>query len=324
MILAGGVGGRRWESRRAFVLDWTLLRRGDPAAARLQLDRERGGPSGRSATSRRRFPLRRPIQPKRANSHQIQVNRAKSALDSGWRFPKRRSRYSLCPARTDTALVRARPWALRYDSMPSLHPTKPAATNGRPSALLETSSVAATLACVAVPGRTHSTLLIRRPVFGGRGRFWIPSEAFTSWKLVGCPILRLSRWSRVLWSVVRRTVMLQGVAPYVAEMLHLKTLIINRVAGVAGFQTISTCKSHLKSLNINVIVVFFAGFSSLSSLHTPIPWAGTGGKAELGRRMTALCGGRMEDGERAPVRISDSRPFASIRGWNYFAPQRTQ
>jgi hypothetical protein len=29
--------------------------------------------------------------------------------------------------------------------------------------------------------------------------------------------------------------MLQVVAPYVAEMLHLKSLIINRVAGVAGF-----------------------------------------------------------------------------------------
>ena len=37
----------------------------------------------------------------------------------------------------------------------------------------------------------------------------------------------------------RRAVMLQGVAPYVAEMLHLKSLTINRVAGVAGFQTIS-------------------------------------------------------------------------------------
>jgi hypothetical protein len=33
----------------------------------------------------------------------------------------------------------------------------------------------------------------------------------------------------------RRAVMLQGVAPYVAEMLHLKWLAINVVAGVAGF-----------------------------------------------------------------------------------------
>ena len=33
--------------------------------------------------------------------------------------------------------------------------------------------------------------------------------------------------------------MLQVVAPYVAEMLHLKTLTINVVTGVAGFQSIS-------------------------------------------------------------------------------------
>jgi hypothetical protein len=33
----------------------------------------------------------------------------------------------------------------------------------------------------------------------------------------------------------RLAVMLQVVAPYVAEMLHLKLLTINRVAGVAGF-----------------------------------------------------------------------------------------
>jgi hypothetical protein len=33
--------------------------------------------------------------------------------------------------------------------------------------------------------------------------------------------------------------MLQVVAPYVAEMLHLKSLTINRVAGVAGFQSIT-------------------------------------------------------------------------------------
>jgi hypothetical protein len=50
--------------------------------------------------------------------------------------------------------------------------------------------------------------------------------------------------------------MLQGVAPYVAEMLYLKSLTINRVAGVAGFQTISTCKSNLKPLNINMVVGF--------------------------------------------------------------------
>jgi hypothetical protein len=51
----------------------------------------------------------------------------------------------------------------------------------------------------------------------------------------------------------RPAVMLRVVAPYVAEMLHLKTLTINVVAGVAGFQTMSTCKPHLKSLTINVV-----------------------------------------------------------------------
>jgi hypothetical protein len=54
--------------------------------------------------------------------------------------------------------------------------------------------------------------------------------------------------------------MLRVVAPYVAEMLHLKSLTINRVAGVAGFQTMSTCKSHVKPLTINrvagILLVF--------------------------------------------------------------------
>jgi len=54
--------------------------------------------------------------------------------------------------------------------------------------------------------------------------------------------------------------MLQGVAPYVAEMLHLKSLTINRVAGVAGLQTISSCKLNINSLPINVIVVFLLVF----------------------------------------------------------------
>ena len=62
--------------------------------------------------------------------------------------------------------------------------------------------------------------------------------------------------------------MLRVVAPYVAEMLHLKSLSINRVAGVAGFQTMSTCKPHLNSLAINVLVSFFNGFLCLSSGHT--------------------------------------------------------
>jgi hypothetical protein len=50
--------------------------------------------------------------------------------------------------------------------------------------------------------------------------------------------------------------MLQVVAPYVAEMLHLKWLTINRVAGVAGFQTMSTCIHNTKSFNINVVAGF--------------------------------------------------------------------
>jgi hypothetical protein len=54
--------------------------------------------------------------------------------------------------------------------------------------------------------------------------------------------------------------MLRVVAPYVAEMLHLKSLSINRVAGVAGFQTMSTCKPHLNSLAINCLVLIFGGF----------------------------------------------------------------
>ena len=38
--LAGADGVRRWEVLRAFVQDWSLLRRGDHTAARLQLDCE--------------------------------------------------------------------------------------------------------------------------------------------------------------------------------------------------------------------------------------------------------------------------------------------
>lgn len=38
--LAGAAGAHRWEILRAFVQDWSLLRRGEHSAARLQLDRE--------------------------------------------------------------------------------------------------------------------------------------------------------------------------------------------------------------------------------------------------------------------------------------------
>jgi hypothetical protein len=55
--------------------------------------------------------------------------------------------------------------------------------------------------------------------------------------------------------------MLQVVAPYVAEMLHLKSLTINRVAGVAAFQTMSTCNPNIKSFNINMIACIFGCFS---------------------------------------------------------------
>ena len=72
--------------------------------------------------------------------------------------------------------------------------------------------------------------------------------------------------------MVRLAVMLQVVAPCVAEMLHLKSLTINRVAGVAGFQTISTCKTNIKSFHSNRIACVFGGFST-APLHTPILWA---------------------------------------------------
>ena len=38
--LSGATGADRFDVLRTFVQDWTLLRRGDQAAARLQLDRE--------------------------------------------------------------------------------------------------------------------------------------------------------------------------------------------------------------------------------------------------------------------------------------------
>jgi hypothetical protein len=38
--LEGAAGARRWEILRTIIQDWTVLRRGDHSAARLQLDRE--------------------------------------------------------------------------------------------------------------------------------------------------------------------------------------------------------------------------------------------------------------------------------------------
>jgi hypothetical protein len=65
--------------------------------------------------------------------------------------------------------------------------------------------------------------------FGGRGRFRIPSM----------PLTAEFQFVTSLYDSVHRTAMLQVVAPYVAEMLHLKLLTINVVTGVAGFLSIS-------------------------------------------------------------------------------------
>ena len=80
--------------------------------------------------------------------------------------------------------------------------------------------------------------------------------------------------------------MLRVVAPYVAEMLHLKSLTINRVAGVAGFQTMSTCNPYIKTLNTNVLVYFLMVFCAMH-LVPLIPWErmavrgqGAGGKGQ--------------------------------------------
>jgi len=64
--------------------------------------------------------------------------------------------------------------------------------------------------------------------------------------------------------------MLQVVAPCVAEMLHLKSLTINIVTGVTGFQTMSTCKTNIKSLNINMVVGVFDGFFEQCTICTQL------------------------------------------------------
>jgi hypothetical protein len=48
----------------------------------------------------------------------------------------------------------------------------------------------------------------------------------------------------------------------VAILLPFKCLADNDVADVATFQTISTCKTHIKSFSINVLGHFFDGFLS--------------------------------------------------------------
>jgi hypothetical protein len=124
---------------------------------------------------------------------------------------------------------------------------------------------------------TFSERLIRsHTVFGGRGRFRISSMALTA----ELPFVMS------LYGSARRTIMLRVVAPYVAEMLHLKSLTINRVAGVAGFQTMSTCNPYIKTLNTNVLVYFLMVFCAMH-LVPLIPWErmavrgqGAGGKGQ--------------------------------------------
>jgi len=45
---------------------------------------------------------------------------------------------------------------------------------------------------------TVSELLIRRTVFGGRGRFLMPSEAFNRLKSIGCAVFRLGQPGRTV------------------------------------------------------------------------------------------------------------------------------
>ena len=93
--------------------------------------------------------------------------------------------------------------------------------------------------------------------------------------------------------------MLQVVAPYVAEMLHLKWLTINRVAGVAGFQTMSTFKTYINSLPINVIAVFFLVLCALhhftASLWRDQPAGRTSPPSDTA---SPLGGSRLDNGER--------------------------
>ena len=94
--------------------------------------------------------------------------------------------------------------------------------------------------------------------------------------------------------------MLWVVAPYVAEMLHLKSLTINRVAGVAGFQTMSTCKLHIKPLNINMVVGVFDGFLS-NALKAPWPLRSHVAAAGDGRAPIARAQRVVECGDRSPL-----------------------
>ena len=113
--------------------------------------------------------------------------------------------------------------------------------------------------------------------------------------------------------------MLWVVAPYVAEMLHLKSLTINRVAGVAGFQTIPTCKYKLKTLKINMIACVFGGFLSkvpftpniiqgpFLSMPTPTVFRSFSGGVGDDNYSFPNSNGRLPRGSR------DSRSFAFIR-----------
>ena len=120
----------------------------------------------------------------------------------------------------------------------------------------------------------------------------------------------------VLWSEVRPAIMLQVVAPYVAEMLHLKALTINRVAGVAGFQTMSTCKLNINSLPINVIVVFLLVFCALhhftASLGRDQPASRTSA-CQFSRSRRRRITGRRESWF-PPLATVDAPPWRGIRG----------
>ena len=71
----------------------------------------------------------------------------------------------------------------------------------------------------------------------------------------------------------------------VAILLPLKCLIDNVVTEVATFQTMSTCKPNLRSLNINMVVGVFDGCLTISSWQTSkISTVFPTGRAVLTRR----------------------------------------
>jgi len=82
------------------------------------------------------------------------------------------------------------------------------------------------------PIRVHSRLL---PIIGFVVKPFCPKKPMNRPK--ANQIVVNPPWPSGRTHSARGDEMLRVVAPYVAEMLHLKSLTINRVAGVAGFQT---------------------------------------------------------------------------------------